>query len=602
MDDFKNMDYFQMLEHAKQDYLRRNAHLTEDQKQQQWQDLSADLLPGNGLNFSTPHVPRSMPPMPYGTPAAPATTSHFSRSVYSDPIDVCNPMDRTVSAPLPVSMGRSPSSHGNLDNVLRRTASAMSPNTRQSDQLMSDYTLTSNINAASNPFPLSKTTDCVEYSLDEYCSIRNPQQQQQLSPYPSPQSFSPFTDQSQLMTNMQWSPAMTDGSISPGPSSGMLTPATMSDSNMGGHDGTNPQYLDTFSMLRVRSDSSNILPILPEDGSQFPFFDSSSNYGACADNSPVFFPFTPSSESFPSAHYGSSVPALESIGEHSDLAEDMRRSVSARSDNNGSFASSSSTKSRYLQRDDEIKANASRKIAPRVIEQGKPASTPSKIQMGSVTTSSDRVSKNVAAITKQSSSYTRPKHPKMVCSSCPGQPEFRGTHELERHIARKHNKSRKAFICIDTSSDKKFLANCKQCRNGKVYGADYNAAAHLRRKHFYPRPRGLKGKPTEKRGGIGGGDDPPMDVLRKHWIREIEVEGRETATLAADSTPNNALQTSDYETADASYSSDSSMGTAINSGANASFSAMMHSTSFNDPSILTNDMFEFDAYERSTRG
>lgn len=71
---------------------------------------------------------------------------------------------------------------------------------------------------------------------------------------------------------------------------------------------------------------------------------------------------------------------------------------------------------------------------------------------------------------------------------------------------------------------KKFLAKCKNCRNEKVYGAYYNAAAHLRRTHFHPRERGRHGKRSdEKRGGIGGGDDPPMDHLKKYWIKELDV-------------------------------------------------------------------------------
>jgi hypothetical protein len=74
--------------------------------------------------------------------------------------------------------------------------------------------------------------------------------------------------------------------------------------------------------------------------------------------------------------------------------------------------------------------------------------------------------------------------------------------------------------------DKKFLANCKHCRNKKVYGAYYNAAAHLRRAHFHPRKRGRKGKNDEKRGGIGGGDHPPMEHLKQHWIKEVEVDNK----------------------------------------------------------------------------
>ena len=51
----------------------------------------------------------------------------------------------------------------------------------------------------------------------------------------------------------------------------------------------------------------------------------------------------------------------------------------------------------------------------------------------------------------------------------------------------------------------------------------YNAAAHLRRTHFFPRARGRRSKGEEKRGGKGGGEHPPMEYLRTYWIKEIMV-------------------------------------------------------------------------------
>lgn len=119
--------------------------------------------------------------------------------------------------------------------------------------------------------------------------------------------------------------------------------------------------------------------------------------------------------------------------------------------------------------------------------------------------------------------YVRPQHPKFKCPQCNERPDgFRGEHELDRHISRAHAKTRKGYICIDASEDKRFLSNCKYCRNKKVYGAYYNAAAHLRRAHFHPRKRGRKGK-DEQREGLGAGNDPSMDMLRQYWISEVEV-------------------------------------------------------------------------------
>lgn len=55
----------------------------------------------------------------------------------------------------------------------------------------------------------------------------------------------------------------------------------------------------------------------------------------------------------------------------------------------------------------------------------------------------------------------------------------------------------------------------------KTYGANYNAAAHLRRAHFNPcrNKRGGRGKKSENRGGMGGGSWPSMDFL-KEWMYE----------------------------------------------------------------------------------
>ena len=106
------------------------------------------------------------------------------------------------------------------------------------------------------------------------------------------------------------------------------------------------------------------------------------------------------------------------------------------------------------------------------------------------------------------------------CIQCDEYPYgFRGEHELRRHIKGFHTIVQKVWQCVDMSSDKKFLANCKACVNGKKYSTYYNAAAHLRRTHFNPSTNNAS--KAERRGGRGCDNEPPMEVL-KTWMKEVE--------------------------------------------------------------------------------
>merc|ERR1711881_369149 len=95
-------------------------------------------------------------------------------------------------------------------------------------------------------------------------------------------------------------------------------------------------------------------------------------------------------------------------------------------------------------------------------------------------------------IPKNQDRQKRPAAPRLLCPHCSDHPDgFRGEHELQRHVSRAHNKIRKVWVCVDSSPDGTFLANCKACR-------------------------------TKKRGGKGGGNWPPMEDLKESWMREIE--------------------------------------------------------------------------------
>ncbi|KAL9101681.1 MAG: hypothetical protein Q9163_003085 [Psora crenata] len=144
--------------------------------------------------------------------------------------------------------------------------------------------------------------------------------------------------------------------------------------------------------------------------------------------------------------------------------------------------------------------------------------------------------------------YTRHIPNKVKCEECNNHADgFKGEHELKRHISRAHRPTRRVYVCIDPTPSKAFLSDCDHCNSFKRYNAYYNAAAHLRRKHFNKKPKGERRKGTltkeEKRGGKGGGTEPKMDVL-KLYMREFEIY--------ADGTPLND--------ADLAYSTQASIG------------------------------------------
>lgn len=114
------------------------------------------------------------------------------------------------------------------------------------------------------------------------------------------------------------------------------------------------------------------------------------------------------------------------------------------------------------------------------------------------------------------------KKEKLPCNEEGCNKEFRSPYELRRHVNSFHSNNAKRFVCQDPNEQgiatsfqvDRPLSGCKDCDSKKEYNAYYNAAAHLRRRHF---PAA-----AQTRAAWAGGDWPPMSELKGRWIVEVQ--------------------------------------------------------------------------------
>ena len=222
----------------------------------------------------------------------------------------------------------------------------------------------------------------------------------------------------------------------------------------------------------------------------------------------------------------SSMPAVEELQSPSSLKLHTKMMRTASSESN------TSSTSRISRRSQEQVAQAARPIAPKDVAESPISKQPSSSLSGGQDMLRQRSAPEPKVLIPKLQ-YSRQAKEKLKCERCNKNPDgYRGSHELHRHMALDHMSSRTAWVCVDISPDG-FLSGCAACESKKPYGQDYNAAAHLRRFHFHPKSevRRTNVDPEERRGGKGGGKDPPMSVCRR-WMKKIKVPGKDYIALA----------------------------------------------------------------------
>ncbi|KAM3511283.1 hypothetical protein MY11210_005084 [Beauveria gryllotalpidicola] len=119
----------------------------------------------------------------------------------------------------------------------------------------------------------------------------------------------------------------------------------------------------------------------------------------------------------------------------------------------------------------------------------------------------------------------RKKEEKRKCEIC--EKELSGDHEYVRHFKLVHEPEGWRWEVIDPRSKGLRplfhipfdISDCKNCQLRKLYGINYNAAAHIRRVHFKSTPNSRKGH----RGGSSGGAWPEIRYLECYYMKLVHI-------------------------------------------------------------------------------
>ncbi len=393
------------------------------------------------------------------------------------------------------------------------------------------------------PPPLHHILEAQDFSVVEYLSQTPDISTPAVSITPSP-ALGPgevhAQDFSYLATNFNWqvppSPAISSAGLT---TASTATSAPMSRSN------TNDMVCEPFNMMRVDSNISEF------DMSQMS--DSTVVDGHKIGHLAQLFPNSPnlhfSSESSVSQSQSSFPEDISYVSLSSSLGMERSPSVESESSSSSSSSQSQSRMSRRVQEQNAL--SKARRLAPKMQRNDSSSSGEMPAPKFVDVTADDGTVRTKAEIPRTTRPQTQRKT--TFCTMCDDHSQgFHGDHELRRHIERHHASSRKVWICKDNSTNGDAqpaipLVNCKACRNRKTYGANYNAAAHLRRAHFYPckNKRGGRGKVSENRGGMGGGELPPMEELKNWMFEQWEVNVNGVLTFQDTAPTSNLMSDAD---------------------------------------------------------